>query len=249
MAGRAPSDLLRRALLLGGLTFGLSGRGMAEESRLVVFAAASLKSALDRIASKWNGEVALSYGGSGTIARQMAAGAPADVVLLAATDWMEWLSGQGVLDGAALSVASNRLVLAGPPGAGTLALEAAAILDRLGTGRLAMGDPMSVPAGRYAQQALETLGLWEPLAPRALYTEDVRAALAYVAQGAQPLGIVYGSDVTGVEVAVVADIPASSHAPIDYPGAVVKGAAPSARAFLDAVAASGEVFASFGFHP
>ena len=250
MAARAPSEPTRRAVL-GGLAGAAAFAGMAraQGSRLVVFAAASLKPALDEIAAAWDGETALSYGGSGALARQVAAGAPADVVLLAATDWMEWLAGQGVLEGAPVAVARNRLVMAGPPGAEPLALEAPAILRRLGRGRLAMGDPMSVPAGRYAQQALETLGLWEALAPRTLYTEDVRAALAYLVQGAQPLGMVYGSDVTGIEVAVVADIPPASHAPITYPGAVVAGADPAARAFLAHVAGCGAVFAAHGFHP
>ncbi len=217
--------------------------------RLVVFAAASLKPVLDGIAAGYGGSVALSYGGSGALARQVAAGAPADVVLLAATDWMAWLDGQGVLDGAPIVVASNRLVLAGPPGAEPLALEAAAILERLGGDRLAMGDPMSVPAGRYAQQALETLGLWEALAPRALHTEDVRVALAYLQRGAQPLALVYGSDVAGTDLSVVAEIPSASHAAIAYRGAVVAGAAPGARAFLDHVAASGDIFVAHGFRP
>ncbi|MEM8848814.1 MAG: molybdate ABC transporter substrate-binding protein, partial [Pseudomonadota bacterium] len=182
--------------------------------------------------------------------RQAAAGAPADIVLLAAEDWMDWLSGQGVIAGRAQSVAGNRLVLAGPAGAGPLALDRGAILDRLGPdGRLAMGDPMSVPAGRYAQQALETLGLWDMVAPRALMAENVRAALAYVARGDVPLGLVYGSDARGTGVSLVAEVPGTAHAAITYPGAVLAGAGPDAAAFLAHVTASVEIFRRHGFGP
>ncbi len=223
-------------------------RAGAQAAPLTIFAAASLKPALDEIAAAWDGPAALSYGGSGTLARQVAAGAPADVVLLAAIDWMDWLAGQGVLEGAPVSVATNRLVMAGPPGGGPVPLEAAAILGRLGAdGRIAMGEPMSVPAGRYAQDALESLGLWQALAPRMLYAEDVRAALAYVARGDVPLGLVYGSDIVGSGVSVAAEIPSEAHDPIAYPGAVVAGAAAGARDFLDHVVDARDVFARHGF--
>ncbi|MEM8822936.1 MAG: molybdate ABC transporter substrate-binding protein, partial [Pseudomonadota bacterium] len=121
---------------------------------------------------------------------------------------------------------------------------------RLGAnGRLAMGDPISVPAGRYAQQALETLGLWDAIAPRTLLAENVRAALAYVARGDVQLGVVYGSDTRGTGVAILAELPDTTHAPITYPGAVLAGAQPGAAAFLDHVAASGDVFERHGFGP
>lgn len=236
----------RRAVIAGGLAL-LVPIGARAQGPLVVFAAASLKPALDEIAAGREGGAALSYASSGTLARQVAAGAPADVVILAAADWMDWLDGQGLLEGEAVSVASNRLVLAGPPDAAPVALETGAILARLGEGRLAIGDPMSVPAGRYAQQALEALGLWPALAPRLLAAQDARAALAYVESGDAPLGIVYGSDTAGTAVSMVAEIPPQSHVAITYPAAVTRGAAPGARAFLERVAASGEVFAAHGF--
>ncbi|MEM7644603.1 MAG: molybdate ABC transporter substrate-binding protein [Pseudomonadota bacterium] len=248
IAHRSTFDLSRRVVL--GAALAAWAWPARAGDRLVVLAAASLKPALDEIAAGWAAPVAVSYGGSGTIARQAAAGAPADVVLLAAEDWMDWLVGQGVLAGAARSVAGNRLVLAGPAEAPPLALERAAVLERLGRdGRLAMGDPMSVPAGRYAQQALETLSLWDAVAPRALMAENVRAALAYVARGDVPLGLVYGSDTRGTGVSLLAEVPGSAHAPITYPGAVLARAGPGATAFLDHVAASGEVFARHGFGP
>lgn len=248
MANPFRSDFLRRAMLAGATLLALVlPAAAAAAERLTVFAAASLKPPLDVIAADW-GDVAISYGGSGTLAKQVAAGAPADVVILAAQDWMDWLGGQDVLAGPPVPVARNRLVIAGPPGSAPVALTRDALLERLGPeGRLAIGDPVSVPAGRYAKEALDQLGLWEALSDRLLLAEDVRAALAYVVRGDVPLGIVYRSDATGTGVATLADIPAGAHGPIVYRGAVVKGAESDAQAFLDNVAASGDVFTAFGF--
>ena len=169
-------------------------------------------------------------------------------MLLAATDWMDWLDEQGVISAPPVTIARNRLVFVAAPGSAALTLEAGALLARLGAdGRLAIGDPVSVPAGRYARQALEHLGLWDAVADRLLTAEDVRAALAYVARGDVPLGIVYRSDAQGTDVSTVAAIPADAHDPILYPGAVVAGAAPEAAAFLERVAASDAIFAAHGF--
>ena len=211
-----------------------------------VFAAASLKPPLDVIAAGWDGPVTLAYAGSGTVARQVAAGAPADVVILAAADWMDWLALQTSL-GAVRIVARNALVLAGRAGSATLDLASDAIIDRLDGGRLAMGDPVSVPAGHYGQQALRALGLWSALERRLLLAENVQAALAYVARGDVPLGLVYRSDATAPGVAAVARVPEETHDPIVYPGAARRGVAPEASAFLDHVATSGDVFAAHGF--
>lgn len=239
----------RRALLGAALAIGVGGRARSGDG-LTVFAAASLKPALDAFVADWPMPLAISYGGSGTMARQVAAGAPADVVILAARDWMEWLAGEGVLDGAPVNLATNRLILAAPPGAKPVELTEAALLARLGPeGRMAMGDPMSVPAGRYGQQALETLGLWAQLAPRALTAENVRAALAFVARGDVPLALVYRSDARGTGVEVAATIPASAHAPIRYPAAQVAGARPGAAALLAALGDAGPLFAAHGFAP
>ncbi|WP_371153287.1 molybdate ABC transporter substrate-binding protein [Jannaschia sp. 2305UL9-9] len=250
MASRIRFDLTRRAMLAGGLGASVLSVGqLRADTGLTVFAAASLKAALDEVASTWTGPpVALSYAGSGTLARQAALGAPVDVVLLAARDWMDWLQAQGVVASAPVSVAGNRLVFAGPSGAEPMPLTGDGIRARLGpAGRFAMGDPLSVPAGRYGQQALETLGLWSALRPQAILAENVRAALAYVARGDVPLGLVYKSDGIGSGVSEVAAIPATAHQPIVYPGAVLRGAGPDAPAFLAHVQASGEVFAHHGF--
>lgn len=239
--------------MLAGLAAGaalvVAPRARAAE-RLTVFAAASLKPALDEIASGWAEPLALSYGGSGTLARQVAEGAPADVVLLAAADWMDWLAERDLLAAPPVVIAGNALVLAGPPAAAPCALTRDAILDRLGAeGRLAIGDPISVPAGRYARQSLETLGLWDDVAPRALMAENVRAALAYVARGDVPLGLVYRSDTIGSGVSLLDTAPEDSHDPIVYPGAVLRGAADGAEAFLSHVAASSDILGRFGFDP
>jgi molybdate transport system substrate-binding protein len=248
MAGRTRSDLSRRAVLAG--LSALPAFGARAGRGLVVLAAASLKPALDEIAAGWQAPVAVSYGGSGAMARQVAAGVPADLVILAAVDWMDWLRAQGALAGDPIAVAGNQLVLAGPPGEAPLALAAEAIAGRLGpNGRFAMGDPLSVPAGRYGQEALTSLGLWDGLRGRAILAENVRAALAYVVRGDVALGLVYASDTVGTGVARVAEIPASAHQPILYPGAVLPGADLGAAAFLAHVAASGAVFARHGFAP
>ncbi|SDY89892.1 molybdate transport system substrate-binding protein [Jannaschia faecimaris] len=246
MANPIRSDITRRGLLGSALALIWVGGVRAAERPVTVFAAASLKPALDEIAKGW--DVALAYGGSGSIARQVAAGAPADIVILAATDWMDWLVGQGVLSGTARVIARNRLVLAGAPGVGPVALTRDGVMRALGTGRLAMGDPLSVPAGRYARHAFETLGLWTALSNRLILTEDVRAALAYVARGDVALGAVYASDVVGTDVEIAARIPSTAHAPIVYPGAVVSGR-PDATVFLDHVAGATEILAAHGFAP
>lgn len=237
-----------RRTILAGAAAALAMPAPAREAPLRIFAAASLKAPLDVLAARWDGPVSASYAGSGTVARQLAAGAPADVVILAAVDWMDWLAGKGRV-GPARIVARNALVLAAPAGAAPVALEAAAILARLGSGRLAMGDPLSVPAGRYGRQALTSLGLWDAVAPRLLQAESVTAALAYVARGDVPLALVYRSDARAPGVAAVADVPAGAHDPIVYPAAAVPGGDGRAGAFLDHVARGADVLAAHGFAP
>lgn len=233
----------RRAVLLAGAA-GLAAPALRATTPLTVFAAASLKGPLDEIAP----QARLVYGASGALARQVAQGAPADLVILAATDWMEWLVTQGRVAGPE-PVARNRLVLAGPAGAAPLSLEAQAIQDRLGRGRIAMGDPLSVPAGRYAQQAFETMGLWGVVQPNALLAENVRAALAYIARGAVPLGVVYRSDAMFPGVRVLAEFPEKTHSPILYPAALTQQAPPDAARLRQTIAQATEVFQRHGFDP
>ncbi|MFQ6553037.1 molybdate ABC transporter substrate-binding protein [Aestuariibius insulae] len=202
-----------------------------------VFAAASLKGPLDRAVEAWaeatGHEAQVAYGGSATIARQIDQGAPADLVLLASPLWADWLAERGFA-GAEAPVAylSNRLVLIAPePGA--LDLTAEAVEARLGDGRLAMGMSKVVPAGIYGRASLEALGLWDGVAERLAEMDNVRAALALVALGEAPLGLVYRTDAEADgDVFVVADLPEESHPAILYPLALLSEAKP-ARALYD----------------
>ncbi len=176
---------------------------------------------------------------SSTAARQIDAGAPADLFVSASTEWMDWLSGRGRISKETRTpIAGNSLVVVAPAGDATpLTLDAADLLERLGSGRLALGDPDHVPAGIYAKAALTDLGLWPALTGRLAPAQNVRVALAYVAEGEAPLGIVYRSDAVAEDgVAVVAEFDRSAHPPIVYPAAaIVGGNVAAARQFLDLV--------------
>lgn len=208
---------------------------------LTVFAAASLQNALEEISAaqlRAGGAPArLAFAASSTLARQIERGAPADVYVSADLAWMDYLAERGrIVEGSRVIVARNRLVVIAPAArAAPLEIEpGVALLERLGKGRLALGDPAHVPAGRYAKAALESLGLWASLAARLAPVENVRAALVLVVRGEAPLGIVYASDVA-VEpgVRVVGTFPPDSHPPIVYPAARVVGAAqPAAGRYL-----------------
>jgi molybdate transport system substrate-binding protein len=188
---------------------------------LVVFAAASLKGPLDEIAGAF-GDITISYGGSGALARQVASGAPADVILLANADWMRHLStAEAVKKDSVVQFASNRLVLIGPAGAEPLPLTSQALLSALQDGPLAMGFTSSVPAGIYGKEALVNLGLWDTVVPFVAQVDTVRSALALVTRGEAPLGIVYQSDVLiSSDVTIRARLPETAHAPIQYLGAL-----------------------------
>lgn len=205
----------------------------AARAEVLIFAAASLKEPVDRIAAQFD-DVVVSYGGSGTMARQVSFGAPADIVLLANADWMDVLvAGDHVQAETVTDFASNRLVVIGPAGAAPLALTPEAMLDALGTGRMAVGLTEAVPAGIYAKAALQSLGLWRALEGRLAEVDNVRAALALVARGQAPLGIVYQSDTRITdEVAEVAVFPTESHPPIRYVAALTNEADAGAQKVL-----------------
>ncbi|MBZ8118755.1 molybdate ABC transporter substrate-binding protein [Roseovarius sp. LXJ103] len=224
------------------------GAGPARAEAPVVFAAASLRGALDAVAEAYGGAV-LSYGGSGSMARQVAQGAPADVVILASDEWMEWLVAQGAVPEAQVLL-GNSLVLIGPAGAEAMAeISAETILARLGGGRLAMGHAQSVPAGIYARDWLEGAGLWEALSPHLAETENVRVALAFVARGEAPLGIVYGTDaLADPGVQVLYEVPEERHAQIVYPAAALTPKGNSFLTFLEGSEAK-EIFEAYGFRP
>lgn len=230
---------------------------MAQAEEVVVFAAASLKTALDQIAADWQAEtghqVTLSYGGSNKLAAQILQGAPADIFISAAPKWMDAVEAGGeVVPGSRGDLLGNQLVLIGAPEAAPVTL--APGLDLTGLlagGKLSMATVDAVPAGQYGKAALESLGLWEAAAPQVAQSEDVRAALRLVAVGEAPYGIVYASDaVAEPGVKVVGTFPADSHPKITYPAALLTHAADVAdKAFLAALSgeAARAIFATQGF--
>ncbi|WP_223274807.1 molybdate ABC transporter substrate-binding protein [Tateyamaria sp. syn59] len=221
--------------------------GQAAEAEPVrVFAAASLQGPLDAVAATWDGAVVISYGGSGAMARQISQGAPADAVILANAEWADWLAERGIGAAPPHALLSNALVVVGPIGAPPLPeVTTDDLLDRLGGGRLAMGQHMSVPAGIYARAWLDRVGAWDALRPQLAETDNVRAALALVARGEVPLGIVYASDaVASADVAVLFEVPTDAHPTVVYPGLALS---PEGTAFLDHVAARIDTFVAAGF--
>ncbi len=208
---------------------------------VVVFAAASLKNALDEIEARWRGETGqratISYAASPALARQIESGAPADVFMSADLEWMDYLAQRRLIRAdSRTNLLRNRLVLIAPA-ASTVQTAIAPgfpLAALLGEGRLAMANTSAVPAGKYGQAALETLGVWDSVAPRIAQTEHVRAALLLVSRGEAPLGIVYQSDaVADPGVRVVGVFPDNTHPPIVYPMALTASAAHAdAAAFL-----------------
>jgi molybdate transport system substrate-binding protein len=233
-------------------------RGTAARERdLLVFAAASLQTALDELVPAMSRAAAtrvrISHAASSTLARQIEQGAPAALMISADLEWMDYLAARGLIrTDSRVNLLGNTLVLIAPAGeAVQLRLgPGAPLAAQLGNGRLAVADPASVPAGRYARAALTTLGLCESVADRLAPAANVRAALAFVSRGEAPLGIVYRTDAIADPAVVVVDtFPSSAHPPIVYPAALTAGAPPAADrvlAFLRGDEASA-VFAKLGF--
>jgi molybdate transport system substrate-binding protein len=216
----------------------------AQYQSVTTFAAASLKTALDDIAGEWQTETGkkarISYAASGPLAKQLDAGAPADIFISADVAWMDYAAERRLIKPETRrDLLGNALVLVAPADSKAQPIEINAQTDILGLlgadGRLAMGQPRSVPAGAYAEQALISLGLWDKVKDHIAQTESVRATLIFVARGEAPLGIVYRSDAHAEpKVKVLGTFPESSHAPIVYPIAMVAASAnPDAKAFYD----------------
>jgi molybdate transport system substrate-binding protein len=218
------------------------------QERLIVFAAASLKNALDEANARFRAPCVVSYAASSALARQIEAGAPAQVFISADEDWMDDLQKKNLLEpGTRRDLLGNRLVWIVPAARPAPADP----LSALGPGdRLAMADPDRVPAGKYARAALEHMGLWRSLAGRIAGAENVRAALALVARRESPLGIVYETDARDEPRVKIADrIDPRLHPPIVYPGAAIRGAPPLAREYLDYLAtpAAMQILGRHGF--
>ncbi len=234
--------MLRPVTSALALTLALAAPLHAEE--VVVFAAASLKNGLDDFAARWGAEtgntVTISYAGSGQLARQIIAGAPADLYLSANVGWMDEVEKAGLIrDGARADLLGNTLVLIAH-GKGAAAVNIGPDLDLvglLGGGKLAMALVDAVPAGQYGKAALGALRLWKGVAPSVAQADNVRAALALVSTGEAPFGIVYATDAAASDnVTVTATFPEGSHPPIIYPVALLTNATdPADRAFYDAL--------------
>jgi molybdate transport system substrate-binding protein len=227
------------ALVAGAFSIGLPVAAAVADD-VTVFAAASLKNALDDVADAWQAAtddaVTLVYAGSSALARQIEAGAPADIFISASVDWMDALDRAGLIrSGSRRDLLRNRLVLiAHGREATAVDLDRDSLTDRLGAARLAMALVDAVPAGVYGKAALTSLGLWEPLAPNVVQAENVRAALALVARGEAGYGIVYATDAVAEDnVTVVATFPVETYPPIVYPAAMTSESSnPAAVAFL-----------------
>lgn len=227
------------------------------EAPVRVYAAASLTGPLNEVAGLWERQghprPLLVLAGTPTLARQIEAGARADLFVSADAAWMDHLAERDRIDPASrVNLLGNALVLVAPTASPfTAELRRGAPVAGSFSGRLCTGETKSVPAGIYAREALESLGLWRGLEARVVGTDDVRAALALVERGECGAGIVYATDAAAsTKVTVVARIPTQSHRPIVYPAARVRGAAPQAQDFLDFLRASPaarEVFARHGF--
>jgi molybdate transport system substrate-binding protein len=215
----------------------------AETMTTTVFAAASLKTALDAASSAYEkstgNKIIASYAASSALAKQIEQGAPADIFISADLDWMNYVEKAKLIkDGTRFNLLGNRLVLIAPKSS-TVSLKVEngfGLAAALGDGRLAMANTKSVPAGKYGSAALKKLGVWDSVESKLAQAENVRAALALVAQGEAPLGIVYETDAAAEpKVKIVGVFPEDTHPPIIYPIAVTAGAknAVAAEAFID----------------
>jgi molybdate transport system substrate-binding protein len=231
---------------------------LAQDTGLTVFAAASMKNALDDVdaayTAKTGVKVAASYAASSTLAKQIEQGAPADVFVSADTDWMDYVTARKDINAPSrVDLLGNSIVLIAPKDSKIdhVAIGPGFDLARLaGDGKIATGDVKAVPVGKYAQAALEKLGAWQAAAPKFAMAESVRAALALVARGEAVLGIVYSTDAK-VEpgVKIVGTFPADSHPPIIYPVAATATAKPQAASYLAFLrtAAAKAIFEKYGF--
>ncbi len=239
-------------LILALLTLAMPARA---DRPVTIFAAASTTPAMEEIARLYeeagNGRVRLVFASSGLLARQIDNGAPADLFLSANLRWMDWLAERGRLAGEPVALLGNELVLIQPADALEKLTLDNELSKRLGGAKLAMADPDHVPAGIYARQAMESLGLWDGLQSTIVRMSNVRATLLLVERGEAKAGIVYASDLIANPRVRQADaFPSNSHAPIVYPVAIMaEGYQDHGRRFLDFLTSSkaAQVFRRHGF--
>jgi molybdate transport system substrate-binding protein len=231
---------------------------LARDKGLIVFAAASMKNALDEVdaayTAKTGVKIVASYAASSTLAKQIEQGAPADIFLSADADWMDYAIGRKNIDEATrVNLLGNRIVLIAPSDSkvGKVAIAPGIDLAALAqSGRIVTGDVNAVPVGKYAKAALEKLGAWQGAAPKFAMADSVRAALTLVARGEAGLGIVYATDAS-VEpgVKMVGTFPADSHPAIIYPVAATATARPEAAGYVSFLRSSAAktIFEKYGF--
>lgn len=235
--------ITRRAALAACAALLTAFAGMpapASAAQITVFAAASLKNALDEVAADWKADTGntavISYAGSSQLAKQIQQGAPADIFISADEAWMDTLDKAGLIQPATRAdLLGNALVLVAPKDSAKPVTigKGFDLAGMLGDNKVAMALVDSVPAGKYGKAALTSLGVWSAVEPKVAQAENVRAALALVATGEAPYGIVYATDAAAEpKVAVVGSFPEDSHPPIVYPAALTKAAQGPAGDFL-----------------
>ncbi|MCR6630971.1 MAG: molybdate ABC transporter substrate-binding protein [Magnetospirillum sp.] len=251
--------MLKRFLgAFAALAFGLSAAA-AQADEILVFAAASLTNALNEVGESFTAKTGHvmkpSYAASSALAKQVEQGSPANVFASADLKWMDYLTEKKLVNAdTRFNLLGNTLVLVAPADSKLTKLDIDAKTDiaaLAGQGRIATGDPDSVPVGLYFKQAMERANQWKAVEPKLARAESVRAALTLVERGEAPIGVVYATDAAiSKKVKVVGTFPASLHDPIVYPFALVTGKeTPAAKAFLDYVKTneSKGVFAKYGF--
>lgn len=243
-----------------GLTLAAHAACADAPQKLTVFAAASLKNALDEAGRQYEqrsgNKVINSYAASSALARQIENGAPADLFISADTDWMDHVEKRNLLKpGTRINLLRNEIVLIAPA-ASAVAVEIKRnfpLARLLGDNRLAMADPDSVPAGKYGKAALQALGVWPSVANKVARAENVTAALLFVSRAEAPLGIVYRTDaVSDKRVRIVGAFPAGTHPPVVYPAALLgSGKSPNAAKFFKYLKSGSamEIFRKHGFMP
>ena len=245
------------ALAFGGAVF-LPIQQASAADKVIVFAAASLKNALDAIATTYKAkkgtEIAVSYAGSSALAKQIESGAPADIFISADLDWMDHVQKANLIKTETrVNLLGNTLVLVAPKDSAAMIeiKQGFDLAGAVGDGKLAMADVKAVPAGKYGKASLERLGAWSAVESKVAQAENVRTALALVASGEAPFGIVYRTDATAEpKVKVVATFPKDSHPPIIYPIAQIAASTnPAAADFLKYVESpvAAAVFEKQGF--
>ncbi|MBC7787340.1 MAG: molybdate ABC transporter substrate-binding protein [Methylophilaceae bacterium] len=241
-----------------GLVLGVLTTNAQAESKVTVFAAASLTNAMGEIAKAYESEqpikVQSSYSASSNLAKQIDSGAPADIFMSADSKWMNYLQDKKRIDVATrVNLLGNRLVIIAPKGKNfKVQTDKSFNFSSAFNGRLCTGEIDSVPAGIYAKQSLVALKWWDSVKSRIIGTQDVRAAVVFVERGECDAGIVYETDAkVSNKVEIVATLPDETHEPIVYPLALVQGAKPEAKSFYEFIK-SGKaktIFIQYGFTP